>query len=914
MDFIKNKLKPKALFLIGGIALLVIILISVGFEVKIQLLEFAEIGQQYTSVYWTNFIIRYATMLGAFVIIYGAIFFTNKVITKNLLKFFKEENLEQVKLPNKSIAFFIAVIASFVIKDFLSANILVYLNSTSFEISDSIFSKDIGYYMFQRPFLIDLATFIKGLILALIIYTLGYYVVIFGSCFDGIVLTSLKKNNVVKHNLINVALFFLFMALTYNFTMEDSLFGTFAGGLIGAGYTEINIRLWAYRIAIWLIIAVVVIAYVFLERNKFKKAIISMFTIPAFWIITYIVIGLTQVFFVTPNEFAKESRFIEYNMKNTKQAYGLNLEEMNFPVASTLDENAIKSNANIINNIQVVDADSTLKALNQSQATRGYYKFKDADISNYNINGESTTAYISAREVNTQKMNYINRKFQYTHGFGVVMNSINNMNKDGEPEFILKDLKPEMSLGDLKITQPRIYFGEMTDDYVIVNGKGINEIDYPEGDKSVETRYTGTAGIKMNLLNRVLMSIRNADIQMLVSGYIDSDSKLLINRNIIDRVEKIAPFLRFDENAYIVVNDEGRLFWVIDGYTMSTQYPYAEYFEIEGRLPGTKEKYNYIRNSVKVLVDAYNGDVKLYITDRRDPIIMAYNKAYPDLFADLDTDTIPDDIQEHIIYPKKLFSIQAEKLEKYHVSDVNTFYKSEDVWNIATHQTGNVVEKMKPYYSLVRLPGEDKEEFVLMLPYTPQGRNSLTSWFTIRTEKGNYGDMRIYKFPKDANVLGTIQLDNKIDQDSQISKDLNLWSGGGTKVSRGMTVIPVANSLLYIEPICIEAVNENAVPQVKKVAVSYNNSLAIENNLVNALKQVINNEKGTIKIEIDEDSTLKDTIEQTLQTYQYLKQASTQGSWEEFGKQMSKLEELLNKLNEQKAELYENEQVTQNLT
>jgi len=393
---------------------------------------------------------------------------------------------------------------------------------------------------------------------------------------------------------------------------------------------------------------------------------------------------------------------------------------------------------------------------------------------------------------------------------------------------------------------------------------------------------------------------------MLVSDYINSDSKLLTNRNIIDRAKKIAPFLKYDENPYMVINSEGKLFWIIDAYTMSASYPYSEYFEISGEVEGTLEKYNYIRNSVKVLVDAYNGDVKFYIVDRDDPIVMAYNKAYPKLFVDLE-EKIPEDISEHIIYPKMLFDIQAEKLQKYHEKDVNKFYKGEDIWNIATYQTGRTSEKIEPYYTFVKLNGSQNQELVMMVPYTPQGRTNLTSWFMVRTQGDNYGKMNVYRFSNESNVLGTMQLDNKIDQDAEIAQEFNLWTAVGTKVTRNLQVIPIENSLLYVEPIYIEAVNENAVPQVKKVIVAYNNSLAIADTFEEALEQVINNEIGIIKIEIDEDTNLFETIEQTINTYDLVKQASQNGNWEEFGQQMDELEKLLNKLEEQKGELLENE-------
>lgn len=890
----KNKIRK--MFIIGAIAFLAIVILGTIFQINIDLLEIKEIGSQYTSIYWTNLIVKYATMLVAFVVIFIVTFITNNVISKNLLKFFKEENVEPIKLPNKSVSFFIALVTSFFVKDFLSENLLVYLNSASFEFNDPIFFKDIGYYMFQRPFLIDVCNFVKGLILAVIVYTLGYYVLVFGACFNGILLESLKKNNVVKHNLINVAIFFLVCSLTYSFTMEESLFGSFSSGLIGAGYTDFNIMMWAYKVATWLGVAVVIVAYVFLERNKIKKAVITMLIFPAFWAVVYIGVWGTQLFFVTPNEYSTESQFIGYNLKYTRNAYNLNAEEKKFPANVELTEANITNNTDTVENVRISDDYATLKALNQSQTTRGYYVFNDIDTAQYTINGKPTTMYVAAREINTDEMNYINKTFQYTHGMGVVMSPVNEVDKDGEPVFILNELKPDQSYGDLKIAEPRIYFGEKTDNDVIVNGVGIDEIDYPEGDKSIEFRYTGTAGVKMNFWNRLLMSIKNADIQMLVSGYINSESKLLTNRNVVERAEKVAPFVRFDEDAYIVVNDEGRLFWIVDGYTLSTQYPYAEYFEIDGKIPGTREKYNYIRNSVKAVVDAYNGEVKLYITDKYDPVIMAYNNAYPELFVDLSTE-MPQDIKSHLRYPTLLFKIQANMLERYHVSDVNTFYKGEDTWSIATHNTGTVVADIEPYYAYVKLPETNSNELVLMIPYTPQNRNNLTSWLAVRSN----GEMVIYSFPKEASVLGTVQLDNKIDQDTQTAKDLSL--GSGTRVRREVNVIPIDNTLVYVESIYIEAVNEDAVPQVSKVAVAYKNSLAIADTFDQALKQLLNKETGTIFIEVDDETTLIDAIDNAILTYQRMKEASQKSEWQEFGKELDKLEEVMTILNEKKSEI-----------
>lgn len=897
-----DKMKTRTFFIVAAVVFLVAVAIGITFNFNIELLEIGEIGEQYTSIFWTNFFIEYATMLIIFLITFLALYLTNGIIIRNLKKFFKDEKKEPVRLPNKSIAFFIALVAAFFLKEFASQNILLYLNSRFFAAEEHVFGKDIGYYIFQRPFLIDMCNFAKGLILSLIVYTLGYYVVAFGTCFNGIELKHLKKNGVVNHNVANAAIFLIIMIISYTFTMEDALFGQFADGFVGAGFTDVNIKLVAYKIIQWLIAIVGIIAYIFIERNKYKKALITVAIIPIFWALTYVLIFFTQLVYVSPNEFLKESEFIKYNMKNTKQAYGINyIEEKDYTVIPNLTSNDIK-NSKAIDNIQIVSEDATLKALNQSQTSKDFYKFNDTDITSYNINGIPTVSYVSAREIDiTEKLNYTQQMFTYTHGFGVVMNSINSVNKDGEIEFVLNEVKPEVAVGDLKITEPRIYFGEESNRPVVVNADEIDEFDYFEGNDTITTRYSGTAGINMNLWNRLLMSIKNIDARLLVSDYINSDSKLLINRNIVDRAEKIAPFFQYDQDAYLVANNEGRLYWVINAYTVSSYYPYSEYFEVTNS-DGTVEKYNYIRNSVRVLVDAYNGDIKFYMIDKTDPIVMAYDKAYPQLFA---KEEMPEDIKSHVTYPKTLFELQAKMLEKYHVNDVSTLYKSENVWDIATHQTGSKVEDIEPYYIYTQLLGKNYEELVLVVPYTPAGRNNLTSMFLVTMD----GEKVVYKFSNETPVLGTIQLDNKIDQDSDIARDIIMWEGTGIKISRDVKVIPIKNTLLYVEPIYIEAINEDAIPQLKKVIVAYNNSVATASNLEEALTTVINNESGTIKIDINEetdkpqDLTIKELIEDIANTYERVKQASKNGNWEEFGNKMKELEDKITELDKKKNEI-----------
>lgn len=896
----KNKSKFRVRLILAAILLGILTAIGLSIAMVMELLEIREIGAQYVSVYWTNFSAKYLTMLFCFIVIFLAVFVTNAIINKTINKIGAEEKIPPAKLPNASLAFIFATIGSLMSNSYLYEKLLVYLNSTQFSNVDPIFGHDIGYYILQRPFLMNLTDFLMGLMLAIIVYTAGYYILAFGALFNGVSYKSLKQNKVLSHNIMNIVVFFLLKAFTYKFQAEGVLYSKFVG-VDGAGYTDIMIRLSAYRIMPYLIIGAIIFALVFIERQSFKKALLSIATVPVFWIITYIIIGAVQVFLVSPNEKDKEKPYLDHNMKYTKQGYNLNIEEKGFDVKPTLTEQTLKDNERTINNIRVTDYNATLGILNQIQAIRGYYKFNDTDIETYNINGTPTAVFVGAREIDNDNLNdkkYINRKFQYTHGFGVVMNSVNQVNPKGQPEFIIKDIKPSIQTGDIKITQPRIYYGELTNDYAIVNGKGINEIDYPQGDTNQEYRYQGNSGIKLNLFNRILMSAKYGDIQMLVSNYINSNSKLLINRNITDRVQKIAPFLKIDKDPYIVINKEGKLYWVVDAYTTSSYYPYSQHVQI-----GNYESINYIRNSVKVLVNAYDGSLKFYIVDRHDPIIMAYRKIYPAMFADIDNDPIPDDVWEHIRYPEKLYNIQAEVLKKYHVNDVDTFFRNEDNWSIAQHHNGNEKVQMEPYYTLIKLPGNIKEELVLMLPYTPKDKNNLIAWLGVRSTRENYGKMVLYRFPKDVNILGPLQLDNLIDQNPDISKDLALWNQGGSKVLRRMSIIPVENTLLYVEPIYIAAMNEGAIPEVKKVIVAYDGEFAIGDTLQQALLNVINKTGPTIPIKVEDKENIKSVLEQTFKTYRNLKDSSSKNDWESFGKDMQKLDELLQTIENRQNEI-----------
>lgn len=553
----------------------------------------------------------------------------------------------------------------------------------------------------------------------------------------------------------------------------------------------------------------------------------------------------------------------------------------------------MQQNKATVENIRITDFPTTLDIQNQIQRFKQYYIFNDADIAKYTINGRIKSVFISAREINYEGIptkTYINQKFQYTHGYGVVMSLMTEVTPEGQPKFIIKDIPIKSLDGAPKVTQPRIYYGEKTDPYVIVNTK-IDEIDYPEGDSNKLYRYTGQGGIKLTPLNRLIFSYVYKDFRLLVSSAINSNSKILINRNIVQRAKKVAPFLEFDPDPYILIDGKGRLVWVLDAYTKTSYFPYSE---------PTEEGFNYIRNSVKVLIDAYNGTLKFYIVDKSDPIVNVYKSIYPQLFEKGD---IPKDIAEHIRFPEYIFKVQASVLKRYHMTNPNVFYNKEDLWDFGKHKTPDgSIDYIPPYYSVMKLPDSQKEEMILMVPFTPLKYNTMIAWLAAKSSKENYGKLVLYKFPKGSTVYGPLQVENMIDQDPQISKDLSLWNQGGSKVIRGnLLALPINQKILYIEPIYIASDNASALPEVKRVIAACNGKVVMGSSLNDALTQLIGQQLAQTTQELQtpqqqgaqEIQSFSEQLSKLKGIFEDAKKALKEGNWEEFGRKFKELDEMM---------------------
>lgn len=814
----KNKGKSKKKFVVGGIILLLFILGLVANSMYLEYLQYHEIGDKLTIVYITSLIYKSLLFVAGFIFVFFITALQIKFIKNNLNEYYKQNELPPKKLLNFPIAAAAAIFGGLSFKEVLFNKLLSFLNVSQFNSKDPIFGLDIGYYIFQRPFLMSLYSFIAGFWILVIIFTVVYYLT--GLTISGsyVSLGSLKVKSIIRHNIINIAVYFLIKAVSYWLVKQGILYGNVLSEK-GADYIAVNVWLPYYSVIPYLLVVLVGLAIFFIWKDKLRNAAYSISVYPVIWILVSIIAVTVQALHVNPNEQTVQTPYLKYNIEGTRAAYKLDkIKTLQFPNTEVLTPDIIAKNKDTKDNIRVIDINSTLDTDKQLQSNTNFYTFNDGDILNYSINGKEVPVFITAREIDKTKLaqNYINLTYKYTHGYGVVMNPINKLTSEGQAGYILSDLTLKSAdPASLKVTRPEIYYGELTNDHVIVNS-GLDEIDY---DGTATTKYAGKGGIKLNFLNKLLFSIKYGDFKMLISGY-SNNATLLLNREVVSRAQKAVPFLEVDQDPYIVLTDDGRLKWVLDAYTTSGDYPYSENIE--------NTNINYIRNSVKIVIDAYDGKAEYYIIDENDPIIMTYDKIYPGVFKH---GGLPEEIKKHLRYPELLFKIQTELLKRYHLKpeEVNTFYSNQDAWSVARYSTQKDSENLTeidPYYNLIKLPGGvgSKEELILMRPFTPSGeqKHNMVSWLAVRNSSENYGEMVLYTFPKNTNIFGPKQVEVKINQIDKISTDMTLWGQSGSDVYKGdLLVIPIENSILYIEPIYIKDKSTSSIPQVREVVAGY---------------------------------------------------------------------------------------------
>jgi uncharacterized membrane protein (UPF0182 family) len=768
--------------------------------------------------------------------------------------------------------------------------LLLFVHGVETGRSDPILHQDTGFYLFVLPFLNRL----QALLLVLSVIAIGTYVAMLFMRVRDRSLTWSTFDETVSgtpcyRGLFLTGSFFLFVLAGGAFLDRYNLMYSTAGTVTGAGWTDVHVRLPGFAVYISLLIIVSLLLGLPPLRKRLAAGlsrqpdrpgrgslhllgITLLLVVGLHPIILGILPGLFQWLHVQPNEITVEKPYITHNIDFTRQAFALDrMEERQFPVSETFDQSLVDDNPQIFDNIRLWDWRALDSVYRQFQEIRLYYEFMDVDVDRYEYNGQYRQVMVSAREMRLSNLpaasqTFVNKRFKYTHGNGITLTPVNEFVQGGLPDLLIKDIPPVSRYAELEVDQPRIYYGELTDSPVLVNTE-VEEFDYPQGETNVYTRYEGKGGVRLhNRWRQFLFGLRFDGTRLFVAQYPTPDSRILFDRNVIERVRKLVPFLRFDDDPYIVLV-QGRLYWIIDGYTVSTDYPYSEplggmHLKQSSRRRSMRryplrtgfEGINYIRNAVKAVVNAYDGSVDFYVFEPNDPVIQTWQRVFPGLFqAQAD---MPEPLRAHVRYPADLLQIQGQVFAKYHMTDPAVFYNQEDLWVPATEKYYNQVQPVTPYYIMWEPPGSNEPEFVVMHPFTPKNRQVLIGWIAGMCDPGNYGRLLAFKFPKEKRVLGTQQVETKIDQDSVLSGRLSLWDQRGSRVIRGnVLAIPIEDTLLYVEPIYLQA-ETAAYPELRLVALMHNDRLSYGESFDEALQDLL----GTAPVQASPASTGSDTL------------------------------------------------------
>ena len=792
--------------------------------------------------------------------------------------------------------------------------LLLYFNQQPFGMIDPIFDRDVSFFLFTLP----IWQFLRGWLMTTFVITL-----IATGLASGIGWRGWGAPASVRAHLSFLgALILLLIAWQYRLDALELVYST-RGAVFGAGYTDVHAQLPAFTILVFVTIfaAVLLLVNVFLQQAWRAIVVVLVGWIAISALAGNIYPNLVQRFQVNPNEFTREREFIAHNIDFTRAAFGLDIiVNQNFDAESELTRDELLEQPDTIRNIRLWDYRPLLQTYNQVQALRQQYQFTDIDIDRYDVGGERRQLMLSARELIPEQLEqpaqtWVNRKLVYTHGYGVAASPVAEITPDGLPTFVLQDLPVQ---GILEVSRPQIYFGERTNEYVIVK-TATEEFDYPRGEGgNVFTTFEGNSGINIGgFLPRLAFAIQFADINLFISQELTPESQLLWRRNILQRTLEVAPFLRFDSDPYIVVGGDGNLYWFLDAYTVSGRFPYSEPSQFGTRTvpPG----FNYIRNPVKIIIDAYTGEMDFYLVEPDEPIAAAYARIFPALFTPFDE--MPADLNAHIRYPNDLFSIQASVFRTYQMTEPTDFYNREDVWAWPEEIFDNQSRPMEPYYVLMQLPGSDDLDFIQILPFTPANRENMISWLAAQNDPDKYGEMLVYRFGKDSLVFGPKQIEARIDQDPDISSLLSLWNQQGSQVIRGnLLVIPIGESLLYVEPLYLQAAT-GKIPELKRVILATSDRVIMAENLGLALADLFGpdilaetklaelattgaSELPTEVASRDREaapasltgSSLDELILEANSRYELAQNALLSGDWASYGAELDALERILERM------------------
>ncbi|MGM0546889.1 MAG: UPF0182 family protein [Bacteroidota bacterium] len=761
---------------------------------------------------------------------------------------------------------------------------------------DPLFGHDIGFYVFRLPFIELIQNSLTSLVFFITIGTIILYIYSGALSLHSIRQLSASKD-VKKHIFINLGIWFLLLAWGYYLERYNLLYNS-SGAIYGASYVDVNIKLPVIWLMFGLTSLLGIISFLQIYKEQLKWVI---YTAGAAIIIGIVGNGflpsIIQQYVVQPSELQLEEQYIENSIEQTRKAYALDkmkTQPYSAQPAEELDWDTIDKNEETIENIRLWDPRLLIQTYRQLQEIRLYYQFYNVDVDRYYTDEGYMQMMVSARELSEdlpeRSDTWVNRRLQYTHGYGLVMSPVAQEGSQGDPRLSIKDIPPISDLG-MEITEPAIYYGEHNNDYKVVN-TDVRELNYPSGDENVYTHYEGSSGVPIgNLFTRLLFAWNFGDINILLTDYIHDDSKIIFWKRIQDRVNKIAPFLQLEDDPYLVL-DDGKLYWMQDAYTSSANYPYSEPYN---------NSYNYIRNSVKVVVDAYNGSVDFYVSDEEDPILGMYQDIFPDMFKPMYE--MPGTLKQHVRYPIHYFEVQLDKYNKFHMTNPQVFYNNEDLWKRPNEKYGGRTMTMDPYYVLTKLPGQDKLQYLLISPLTPDNRDNMIGWMAANSDYPNYGEVSVYQLPKDRLILGPAQIEARIDQDTEISRQLALWDQRGSRVIRGnLMVIPIEDSFIYVEPVFLIAEGVD-IPQLQRVIATSGDKIAMQPTLWESIEALYGKRDERIATtEVDTTTALPEQPDaEVSEEYSQLKrlwdeatEALRDNDWEEFGRKMKEIEDALN--------------------
>jgi uncharacterized protein len=756
----------------------------------------------------------------------------------------------------------------------------------SFGVSDPLFGVDVGFYLFHLPFY----ELLQSTLMLLTVLALAGAVMTY--MFFGLLRVSgggkvEASPNATSH--LFVVLFILVANWGWGLYLDHfNLVYSTLGVVYGAGYTADHVT----RIALWIMVGISAAACALLALNFFRPRFRALLVGSGVYVALYVVgilllPAVFQKFFVQPSELALETPYLKNYIEFTRKAYQLEaIQETSYPALADLTPAAVARNEDTIQNIRLWDSRPLLQTYQQTQAIRLYYQFYNVGVDRYHLADGYHQVMLAARELSPElppkAQTWVNQYLQFTHGYGVVMNFVSKTVGGGLPEYLLENVPAESAYG-LNITQPSIYYGESMPGYRIV-ATGIKEFDYPKGNDNVYTSYNGKGGIPLDSLwKKLLFAWTQRDVNILLTSYLTPESRIQIWRRVHERVAQIAPFLRLDNDPYPVLS-AGKLYWIQDAYTDSDQFPYAD-----PHRAGFGDNLNYIRNSVKVVVDMYDGTVLFYVMDPKDPILAVYRRAFPGVFKDLDQ--LSADLKKHLRYPEDLFAIQADQYKTFHMTDPQVFYNREDLWMSPKETYGGESLSMEPYYILMKLPGSDELQYLLMTPFTPQNRDNMISWMAAKCDFPEYAKMLFYQLPKEKLIYGPSQIEAMINQNTTISQQLTLWDQKGSRVIRGKLIVtPIEDSFLYVVPVYLTAEGTN-FPQLKRVIAVAGDKVVMEATLDEALNDLFGTQQPLEGS--SQPPTRQPALEQARTRLEEARKAMQQGDWAKFGTAMKGLEHQL---------------------